>query len=430
MNEEKDFSVSEEKPPKKMNNTRTLALRIGSLICAVLLWMYVSEIESPTSEETFSEIPVTFENRDVLRRDHELALITTAEFQTDVVLSGKRSTLNQLNEKDIKAYVDLGRISEADEYELEIQFTCPDGTNLVSCSPQHVTVVVDKTVTEEFPITAKINYSSVPSAYTLGDPIITDSSSREIKTVSVSGPKSEIDRIFEIRASAEFGNVESSMEAKTNLIMYDNLGEQIVSSNLKLSTDSVKIKLPVYMQKVLKLTVEQAYNTFSDKQIIFKISPSTIAVSGDPKILSEIDSIALDPINEKLIGTNLTSTVNTLINLPDGIEITSEKSTANVTATLINVKKEKIELPTSSISKKNLASGLKCTFDDESVTFNAINSSDSSVGEKDISAYIDLTSYTEPGTYTANVEVAVIERINYAYVVAEEYPVTFTISKK
>ncbi len=428
MIEEKE--TTSESTPSKPSKSRNIILRIGSLLCAILLWMYVSEVDSPTAEKDFSNVPVMIENRDVLRRDHELALITTAEFSTDIVLSGKKSQLDQLESSDIRAYIDLGKITEADEYELEIQFACPDGTRLVSCNPQHATVVVDKTITEEFPITADVTYSNLPSAYTLGECIITDSMSREIKTVSISGPKSEIDKVYKVSAKADFGDVSASVESKTSLIMYDNLGEEIVSSNLKLSVDSVKVKLPVYMQKILKLTVEQAYNTFADKQIIFKVSPSTVAVTGDPKILSEIDSIALAPVNEKSIGTNLTTTVNTLINLPDGIEITSDLSTAVITATLVNVEKNSLDFPTSSISVKNLDSNLKCKIKDGKINLSAINATDSAIGEKDITVSLDLTNYTEPGTYTANVTASVIDRINYAFIVLKDYPVTFTLSEK
>ena len=428
MSEEKNIS-EKENDSKKITNSRTLALRIGSLICALLLWMYVSEIESPTAEETFSDVVVTVENRDVLRRDHELAMITTAQFKVDVVLSGKRSTLNHIKNEDIKAYIDLGKTNKAGEQDIEIQILCPDGTKLVTSSPQHATVMIDKTVTEEFPIVPKLLYSN-PSAYTLGEPIITDSSARKIETVSVSGPKTEIDRIFEIRAEADFGNLDWSKESSTSLVMYDNLGQEITSSNLKLSTETVKIKQPVYTQKLLKLSVEQAHNTFAENQIVFNVSPSTIAVSGDPKLLSEMDSITIYTVNERNIGTSLTDSFNIPINLPDGIEITSDKSMANVKVTLINVKKERISLDTSSIVKKNLGENLVCTFEDKSIEANVINANNTPVNKEGLIAELDLTSYTAPGTYTANVKVNVLEKINDAFVVAEDYPVTFTINEK
>lgn len=430
MNEEKNLSEQSSSKSKKITKTRDIIFRIGSLVCAVLLWMYVSEVDSPTSEKSFTDVQVTVENRDVLRRDHELSLITSVDFKTDIVLAGKKSALNQIDHSEIKAYIDLAKISEAGEYDVEIKLVAPSGTSLVSCVPQYATVVVDKTITSEFPIEADITYSNLPSAYTLGDCIVTDTSSREIKTVSVSGPESEIDSIARICAKADFGNVSQSVETKTNLVMYDNLGQEITSSNLKLGTTSVKLKLPVYMQKILTLSVEQAYNTFTEKQISFKISPSTIAVTGDPKILTDLEKITLDPINEKTIGNSLTTTVNTIINLPDGIETTNGQSTANITATLFSVYKNTIQFPTSSISLKNGSEKFNCEFKNEYVTLNAVNSTDSAIGEKDLTVSLDLSNYTEAGTYTENVNATVIDRINHAYVVMKDYPVTFTLRKK
>jgi YbbR domain-containing protein len=396
----------------------------------LFLWIYVSSVESPTSETSYTDVAVAFEGRDVLRRDYELSLITTADFTTEVKLSGKKSVLNQIERSDIKAYIDLSSITEAGKYDLPIQISAPDGTAVSSYSPHQATVVIDKNVTVEFPIEANITYSNLPSAYTLGECVITDTSSREIKTVWVSGPKSEIDSIHKICATADFGDVESSVETKTNLVMYNNLGEGIISPNLKLSVDSVKVKLPVYMQKILKLSVEQAYNTFSDDQIIFRVSPSTIAVSGDPKVLTEMDTVSLAPINEKTIGTSYTTTVNTLINLPEGMTITSNVSTARITATLVGVNKNTVTVPASSISVKNLKNGLKCRFNSDKIVLTAINSSDTQIDEKDVTLTLDMTNYTEPGTYTHNVSASVIDRINHAYIVADDYPVTFTISEK
>ncbi|MBR5460694.1 MAG: hypothetical protein IKV53_07460 [Clostridia bacterium] len=414
------------------NSTKTkkLIIFICSVVCSVFLWMYVTSVESPTYEASYTNVTVTYENRDVLRRDHELSLLTTAEYTTDIKLSGKKSTFNKIDPSEIKAYVDLSAITEAGTYELPITISAPDGTSVKEYEPHLATVVVDKTVTVEFPIEASVTYSNLPSAYSVGDYIITDSSSKEIKKVYVSGPKSEIDSIARIVATVDFGTVDSSVETKTNLIMYDNLGEGIVSPNLKLSVDSVKVKLPVFMQKILRLTVEQAYNTFSDNQIIFKVSPSTIAVSGDPKVLSEMDTLSLDPINEKSIGTNYTTTVNTLINLPDGITITSGISTARITATLVNVARNTVTVPTSSIALKNLEDNLVCKFEDDKITLTAINSTESPIDEKDVTVSLDMTNYTEPGTYTASVTASTIDRINHAYVIAQDYEVTFTVSEK
>ncbi len=414
------------------NSTKTkkLIIFICSVVCSVFLWMYVTSVESPTYEASFTNVSVTYENRDVLRRDYELSLLTTAEYTTDIKLSGKKSTFNKIDPSDIKAYIDLSAITEAGTYELPITVSAPDGTSVKEYEPHLATVVVDKTVTVEFPIEASVTYSNLPSAYSVGDYIITDSSSKEIKKVYVSGPKSEIDSIAKIVATVDFGPVDSSVETKTNLVMYDNLGEGIVSPNLKLSVDSVKVKLPVFMQKILRLTVEQAYNTFADNQIIFKVSPSTIAVSGDPKVLSEMDTLSLDPINEKSIGANYTTTVNTLINLPDGITITSGISTAKITATLVNVARNTVTVPTSSISLKNFDDNLVCKFEDEEITLTAINSTDSPIDEKDVTVSLDMTNYTEPGTYTASVTASTIDRINHAYVVSQDYSVTFTVSEK
>ena len=411
------------------NKTRNRIIAIASVICAVFLWLYVTTVDSPSSETSFSEVHVSIENRDVLRRDYELALITSADFSTDIVLSGKKSTLNQLEHSDIKAYIDLGKIVEAGEYELPIQISCPDGTKLVSCNPQHVTVFVDKTITKEFEIEIDKRYSSLPEAYSMGELIITDSSSKELKTVSVSGPKNEIDNIARVGATVDFGDVEYSVETKTSLVMYNNLGEGIVSSNLKLSVDSVRIKLPVTTTKDIPLLTSQLYSTFSDDQVRFRIKPEKITVSGDPKIISGLDSLSLNPINERTADEHGTLNVSSTINPPEGVEILGDVSVADISVR-ISANTNKVEIPVDKIKIENTSEEFDYSFEEDTIIITGLNSTSSPLDYNDISVSVDTSGITDTGSYKLSVKASTIDRINHAFVVQKDYQVTLNVTEK
>ena len=414
----------------KKVNKKNLIIRITSLVCAIILWFYVAKVENPSFETSFSNVPVTIDNYALLEQN-ELAIINQGDFLTDIVISGKKSLLNQLDASDIKASIDLSEITDANEYNLKINIVTPTGTSVVSSNPKSISLSVDRQTKKTFPIETDVKYSNLPSAYTTGDyEIFVDNKSEKINSVTVSGPEKELERISRVVASVDFGDVEASVEAKSELVMFDSLGNKISSSSLKLSSDTVTVRLPVYMQKILKLSVEQAYNTFSSEQIIFKISPSTIAVKGDPRVLADMDTLSLRAFNEKTIGENLTETLNSTISLPEGFEFTGAQMSASVTARLVNVEKNYIQVPTTAISTKNLANGLKVSFEDEQIEIIGINSTSAPLGEKDVKISLDLTKYTEQGTYTASVTATTIDRINHAYIVQNDYPVTFTITKK
>ena len=413
-------------PGSKLRN-RIIA--VVSVICALFLWIYVTAVESPTSETSFSEVAVSFDGRDVLRRDFDLTLITSADFSADVVLSGKKSTLNQLEHSDIKAYVDLSRIIDAGEYELPIRITAPSGTKLVSCNPQYVTVFIDKTVTKEFDIEIDKRYSSLPEAYSMGELIITDASSKEIKKVSVSGPKNEIDSIAKVGATVDFGDVEYSVETKTSLAMYDNLGEGIVSSNLKLSIDSVKIKLPVTTTKEVSLTTSQLFSTFSEEQIKFNINPRKITLEGDPKILSGIDTLALNPINERTADAHGTLNVSSTINLPEGVSIVGDVTVADISVR-ISANQNRVAFPTDRIKIENKSSDFTYSFREENLTVIGLNSTTSPLDYNDVSATVDVSGITEEGSYRVNVRAETLDGIRHAYIVSGDYELTLTVKEK
>lgn len=413
--------------------TRNLIIFICSLLSALLLWIYVTGVENQDVEETFRNIPVEVRHSNVLKDNYGLTMITSSQLFTDVTLSGRRSDLNKLKNEDIAVYLDLSAVEEAGDKSLPLKHDpLPTGITYISSSTETVMVTVDKIIDKEFEITANANYI-ISSSYDVEDAIVTDSESNELRAVRVSGPQKEIDSIATIRADVDFGEIDSTTEAKTNLVMYDSLGTPIVSNKLTLSHTSVKVKIPVYTEKKLKLTVEQAYGTFSEDQIKFRINPSEIAVKGDPKVLSKMDTLMLDAVNEKQIGLYRTGSYKITIKVPEGMTITSNHSVANVTATLSDgVNKNTLDFPTSDITLKHLDENLECSFKEEEITLTAFNATESTLDEKDVNVILDLTDYTEPGTYTATVSASTIERINYAYIIDEggDYSVTFTIRNK
>ena len=419
---------------KIKNNTKNFfngswVLRIVSLLCAILLWFYVSAVESPTSEKTIDSVAVSLRNKDVMMAETGLSVISDGVFEANIVLAGKKSTLNKIDYEDITATVDLSKLTEAGTHELPISVVAPSGTTLVSTNPRYITVSVDKTVSKSLDIETDLYYSST---YDIGDCVITDTQSKALTTATVSGPATEVERVHRVVAHVDFGAISSSVEAKTNLICLDINGEEISSSSVRLSPNSVIIKQPVYMTKTLTLKAAQANNTFNDRQISFKIKPSTIDVKGDPKILEELDYITLDPINERsVIGEALTNTVNSLIKLPEGLELLGMQNTATITVNVKNVKKHSFPITAENIKVSNLTDILDMTFTDAGFTVTVINASDKAIEPEDITVELDMSNYISSGIYTVNLIPKFKEDLPYAYFLYETgYSVSFELVEK
>ena len=100
-------------------------------VVALALWVYVVTAVSPESEENYYNIPVTFENENVLL-DRDLMLVSGSNAVVSVRLYGNRSDLNRLNQTNITVTVDLSGITEPGHYEREYRVTFPSGVTGVS----------------------------------------------------------------------------------------------------------------------------------------------------------------------------------------------------------------------------------------------------------------------------------------------------------
>lgn len=405
-------------------------LKIISVLCALLLWFYVSAVESPNSEKTFDGINITLKNRDLLSSEAGLAIVSDADYRADVVLSGKRSVLNKIDYSEIIATVDLSGIKEAGQYELPVKISAPTGTSIASATPGYVSITVDTPISAPFELEAEINYSNLPSSYELGDYRIVDTQGKELKTVTVTGPKTELERIARVVARVDLGSINASAEARTNLVLLDANDDEMPTSNITLTTKTVIVKQPVYITKTVPLSVSQANNTFLDDQISFKINPSTIEVKGDPKVLEKITSLPLDPINEREIGTSLVTEVVTQIKLPDGIELLSPNTTATIKASVSGVQCEKIKVTEDNLRVINNSNRFSVNVISLPETVTVINASNKKVTRDDVYFEIDLESYTNAIKYTVMVSPRFKDNHPWAYFPDESYTLTFELSEK
>ncbi len=424
-----EVSQSKREKINKFFSDKNIWVRIISFLCALLLWFYVSEVESPTSEKSFDAITVNIKNKDVLLNETELSLISDAIYEVEIVLSGKKSTLNKVDYESIAATIDLSKLKEAGVYELPVSVVPPAGTSVVSVNPKYITVSIDKTVATSFDIVVDPRYT-LPSNYTLGDCVIYDSQSKAITSVTVSGPATETAKIDKVVAQVDFGTISGSVEATSELILKDYYGETISTENIRLSTKSVKVKLPVYTTKTLTLSASQANGTFANSQISFNITPSRVEIKGDPKILEEMNSISLDPINERAIGETMSTTVTTLIKLPEGLELVTAQNTATITAKLKNVKCQEISVTSDDINVVNLPDDMEIKFRDVESNIIVMNSSSKEIVINDLLLSLDLSTYSTSGLYTVFLTPSFKKETSWAYLPYPNFSVTFELTDK
>ena len=110
--------------------------KLVALLLAVIVWLFVMEVNPPDVRETYEDIPVLILNAsgyNVFPKNEE-------DLFVDVVITGKKNRIHALSEQDITLIIDAGKITEGGEYQLEVQCAVPSEFKIYKLSVNTITV--------------------------------------------------------------------------------------------------------------------------------------------------------------------------------------------------------------------------------------------------------------------------------------------------
>lgn len=296
--------------------------RILCILVAIVIWLYVMSNNSPDYERTFSGVSVGVENTAVLMSEENLSVISGYGSLVDITVTGKRSDVVSYSLEDIIASVDVASVKEGGKHQLSVSVATPDGCVLKSVYPTSVEVYVDELSTKTVPVKVNIKSVQYDQTISLGAP------TPDVSAITVSGPVSVIDAAKNAVVDLELGTVTSSLNARGEIRIVNSDGANIVNPYLVISQSSVGVSVPVYVEKEIPITVEMRHGYLNDKNSTVTVSPKTITVRADPKLLEGVTAFTVAGIDETKIGDDTTQIVT--INLPEGVENVSGKETATI----------------------------------------------------------------------------------------------------
>ncbi|MCI8331409.1 MAG: hypothetical protein HFE78_01080 [Clostridiales bacterium] len=298
-----------------------------SVLCALSLWLYVMSVESPLDSDTFYDVKVELRNETVLQKN-SLSVFSGQNASVNVTVTGKKSLLNRLGSKDLVAYVDVGNITEAGEYGLDIKLDPVDGVTLSGLSVNKVTVFVESMVTKYVPIDAEIIYTGGVTSgfgYSMGTPsILATSSMPEITTTAISGPSSLVNNVDRARVTPiELGSISSSVTYNAVLQMVDANGQVYTSPYITIANPNVTVYFPVVTEKEVEV-VPEFTGSFDKEEYSYSVTPAKVKIRGEEAALSTADHITfiVDGKDADLVGSKTYDLTvdNEKIEIADGTE--------------------------------------------------------------------------------------------------------------
>jgi YbbR domain-containing protein len=332
-----------------------------SLLMSIGLWLYVTNVVSPESSETFRNIPVELQSVALLE-ERGLVITSISHPEIDLQLSGNRTDLMQLNSGNIRVYADVSKIYEPGEHEISytqvFPGTVPDSAiEVQSRSPDTIRVTVERKASKK--LNVEVEYrGAVPQGY------LTDEANIQLsaKTVHISGPQSLVDAAVSAKIIIDLTNCTETISQYYQYSLLDASGNLITNEGIRSDVAFIHVSLQIRQLKEVPITFDVIYGggaTPSNTKI--QVSMESIQVSGHKNILKDVAYVYLGEIvlAEKVDSGNIVLPVE----LPSGVR--NETNDQEVTVTVTFTGLEKKTLWVTNIKAVNVPEGMVATFVDK-----------------------------------------------------------------
>ena len=370
--------------------TKNIAIKVLSLMFAILLWGYVLMTQNPPRVKTVTDVTVSIEGeadlttRKLTLRGDRAALLEDVSVRVRTELT----SYADISADDITASINLSRITSTGKHTVRIHAKSSSG-DVVSVSPSEIEVEIDTLTTRNIPIEIH-EEGELPEGYWAGD-VQLDSA-----TVLLEGPGTDLAKIVKAVGTIDLTNRTESLNQSIMLALYDKEGNVVESSILFGGMPTVVAKQEILPSKLVPIDVDGAIIGREELPENFEIASygtslesTLVRIVGDADVIQKIESLSLEPVD--VTGCTESIQQELAINVPEGVRIIGADS-VNLQVT-IREKTAVLELTELPIEIVGLARKQTATLSQElaNVTFSGRVSLLAGITRGDVKGYADVT---------------------------------------
>ena len=292
------------------------ALKIISVLIAIGIWVYIALVMNPAIEVTVRDLPIQFIGGESLN-SKGLAVISESATTVTVKIKGSRKKMGNNDMKTIIAKADISSITETGETNIPIEIVIPfENQGVSSQSEYSVNVKVEKSAEKTLDIEVSAIGTLAPD-YMPGD-IVCDP-----KKVTLSGPKSAVDKISKAEAVLNYNNEDVDIDTSAQIVFYGADNKEIsmldaLMGRISISVDNVNIHCPVLKMHKAEVKAEFGRQELPEN-FSYKTDPFEVYVFGDENVSSKINEIKTEQIPlDKLLDNGK---VKVKLIIPNGVKI-------------------------------------------------------------------------------------------------------------
>ena len=399
-----------------------LALKIISVLVAMLIWYVVVEVSDPIRPQTY-DIPVNITHANYIETGKKTYRIDDQYKTIKVTIRDNRTALSKIKEADIVAEADLTQIVDMNTSPVYVPVTvsCPGiKAENISLSRTTIPIIIEDIEQQTFNIDVDTGDTVPGQDYEVGKITLNP------KTVTITGPKSIIRKIDRVKAEVSVDGMTQDGEKTANLVIYDKNGEPVTSDmgylRFDIGSTPVQASVDLWKKAKVKINIELEGSPARGYQVGEIItSPSEITVVGTDEALAELEQNGNQltiPVSKDVVDIkNQKSDVRGTLELnnvfeKDGTIRPSESTTAIViNVTILPNGSKEFDLDVEAIKTNGLGENMSLSYDQPTLPIRIKASDDlleAFVPASMIDASIDLTGKGE-GDYPVDVAIKLPE---------------------
>lgn len=410
---------------KEFYNSKYFSL-VVSLLIAIVLWVYVTNVEETTTSDTYRGIPVYFVNGDRLE---ERGLIIGEQDYTSISASitGSRREMTKFNASDLKVEIDVSEISQASTWHMSYKITFPPEVDTSDFVIERHPEVITFNVVEKATKLVEVRGSFTGGAAE-GYVVESDNMTFSPAFVKVSGTSEELAQIAYAQVAINGQDLNASIQEDRPYTFVNADGEEVEATHVTADVDVVNVTVPVSMLKELDVSVDilsggGAHGWDCD----IDIRPKRVTLSGTVEELAAMNRLNVGSIDLAEHAEDFEVTFP--IELDEGIECVTGETEVRVSVRFKDLVIQDFEV--TDLRYINCADTIRASIVNKTlpVTIRAAETTMEKISAEDIRVIADLADY---GTMTGYVTVPVkiyVDGVTGAGAVGE-YSVTVNLTGK
>jgi len=317
------------------------SIKVISVLIAVLLWLYVVNIDNPFNNVTL-KVKLKVENMETLE-EKGLKLVDTVLPETiDVTVRGRGDTIKNVRPEDFTATLDFSKVKSEKDTRIKIDGPYHEIRDITvrEVNPSTVEIKLDRIKEEVFPVETEV-INKLGSSYKIA------SVSYSPEIVRLKDIKSLIDTVDSVKVIIEVENANGALSINSVSKVYNKNQEEIPSLSREVYVEAdVEIAKQVEVVPVVRGKPSSEYVEVSRGAF-----PQKVYITGPYKVIEKISRLNTEPVSIENITQNFS--VYSPIDLPEGVSLLDSPREVRVNVNVEKVITRDFNIPRENIAIKN-----------------------------------------------------------------------------